>query len=241
MLKQTLEDIDSYFARDPAARSRLEIIVCYPGFHAQCFYRLSSWLWGRNLKLLGRFTSQLGRWFTGIEIHPGATIGRKFFIDHGMGVVIGETASIGDNVTIYHDVTLGGTSWDHGIRHPQVGNDVVIGAGAQLLGPIKIGDGARIGSNAVVVKDVPAHATVVGIPGHVVEVVGKAPEPEHFEAYATPSDAQADPLETTLEDVRKDIERLSARVRELEALNQALTKEAKDTAAGWESGNDIKH
>lgn len=241
MLKQTFEDIDSFFARDPAARSRLEIILCYPGFHAVCFYRMSRWLWHRDFKLMGRFISHLGRMLTGIEIHPGATIGRKFFIDHGMGVVIGETATIGDNVTIYHDVTLGGTSWDHGIRHPQIGNDVVIGAGAQLLGPIHIGDGARIGSNAVVVKDVPAHATIVGIPGHVVDVTPSTAEPDHFDAYATPADKQGDPLETTLDDIRKEMERLNARVRELEQLNEALAKDAKSSATQWETGNDIKH
>ena len=161
MFKRIVNDIDSVFSRDPAARSRLEVVLCYPGVHALIIYRLSNWLWRNQFKFLGRFLSSIGRFLTGIEIHPGATIGHRFFIDHGMGVVIGETASIGDDVTIYHDVTLGGTSLSKGIRHPQVGNGVIIGAGAQLLGPIKVGDFARIGSNAVVVKDVDADATMV--------------------------------------------------------------------------------
>jgi serine O-acetyltransferase len=241
MLKRMIDDIDSYFARDPAARSRLEIILCYPGFHAICFYRLSHGLWKRNFKLAGRIVSHLGRMFTGIEIHPGAQIGSKFFIDHGMGVVIGETAKIGDNVTIYHDVTLGGTSWSEGIRHPQLGNDVVIGAGAQLLGPIHIGDGARIGSNAVVVKDVAAHLTVVGIPGQVVVAKPHAPEADHFDAYGTPADQPIDPLGTELAEMHKEIERLRTRMRELEQQHSGTARDAAISATQWESGNDFKY
>ena len=162
------EYMDSVRRRDPAARTLLEIVFAYPGIHALMFHRLSGTLWCWRLRWLARMLSQIGRWMTGIEIHPGATIGKRFFIDHGMGVVIGETAEIGNDCTLYHGVTLGGTSWEKKKRHPTLGNDVVVGAGAKVLGPITIGDGARVGSNSVVVKDVPAGATVVGIPGRVV-------------------------------------------------------------------------
>lgn len=160
--------IASIFRRDPAAHSTIEILVAYPGVHAVAVHRLSHFLWRIRLRILARLISQLVRWITGIEIHPGAQIGKRFFIDHGMGVVIGETAEIGDDCTLYHGVTLGGTTWQKEKRHPTLGDNVVVGAGAKVLGPIKIGDGARIGSNSVVVKDVPAGATVVGIPGRVV-------------------------------------------------------------------------
>jgi len=173
MFERIREDIDSVFARDPAARHALEILTCYPGLHAVLVHRGANALWRRGLKWPARFLSHLGRFLTGIEIHPGATIGRRFFIDHGMGVVIGETAEIGDDVTLYHGVTLGGTSWEKGKRHPTLGNGVVIGAGAKVLGPITVGDNARVGSNAVVVKNVPAGATVIGIPGRVVENLGE--------------------------------------------------------------------
>jgi len=162
------EYIKSIFRRDPAAHSVLEILTAYPGVHAVAVHRLSHLLWRWRLRLIARLISQLVRWLTGIEIHPGAHIGKRFFIDHGMGVVIGETAKIGDDCTLYHGVTLGGTTWQKEKRHPTLGNDVVIGAGAKVLGPIMIGDGARVGSNSVVMKDVPAGATVVGIPGRVV-------------------------------------------------------------------------
>jgi serine O-acetyltransferase len=162
------EDVQSVFERDPAARNTFEILTTYPGVHAIAFYRLAHWLWTRGLKWFARLVSNLARWFTGIEIHPGAVIGRRFFIDHGMGVVIGETAIIGDDCTLYHGVTLGGTSWQKGKRHPTLANDVVVGAGAKVLGPILIGEGARIGSNAVVVKEVPPGATVVGVPGRLI-------------------------------------------------------------------------
>ncbi|RUO63171.1 serine O-acetyltransferase [Pseudidiomarina insulisalsae] len=167
MFKRIREDIRSVYARDPAARNWFEVLTTYPGLHAIWWHRLSHRLWRWRLYWLARFTSNLARWFTGIEIHPGARIGRRFFIDHGMGVVIGETAEIGDDVTIYHGVTLGGTSWDHGKRHPTLADGVVIGAGAKVLGPIQVGRSARIGSNAVVVKDVAEHTTVVGIPARV--------------------------------------------------------------------------
>jgi serine O-acetyltransferase len=168
MFKKLKEEINTVFQRDPAARSTMEIIFCYPGFHALIFYRFSHWLWEKKFFFLGRFVSHIGRFLTGIEIHPGAKIGKNFFIDHGMGVVIGETAEIGDNVTIYHGVTLGGVSLNKGKRHPTIGNNVIIGSGAKILGPFKVGDNSKIGSNSVVVKEVPSNSTVVGIPGRVV-------------------------------------------------------------------------
>ena len=191
MFKNIREDIASVFARDPAARTTFEVLTCYPGLHARVFHRLANTLWHLKLKWLARFTSHFARWLTGIEIHPGATIGRRLFIDHGMGVVIGETAEIGDDVTIYHGVTLGGTSWKEGKRHPTVGNGVVIGAGAKVLGPIHIGDGAKIGSNAVVVKEVPAGATAAGIPARILDEEKKIAH--GFNAYGVGND-QNDPL-----------------------------------------------
>ena len=168
MFNRIKDDIYSVFDRDPAARSVFEIIFCYPGLHAVWFYRVAHWFWTRHLYFLGRFTSHIGRFLTGIEIHPGAKIGNKFFIDHGMGVVIGETAEIGADVTLYHGVTLGGTSFHKGKRHPTVGDRVVIGAGAKVLGAIEIGDDSRVGANAVVVKSVPENSVVVGVPGQIV-------------------------------------------------------------------------
>ncbi len=168
MFSRIREEIDCVFDRDPAAQTVFEVITAYPGFHALIIHRIASGCWRKGFRWLGRFISHLGRWLTGIEIHPGAEIGRRFFIDHGMGVVIGETAIIGDDCTLYHGVTLGGTSWNKGKRHPTLHNNVVVGAGAKVLGPIEIGEGARIGSNSVVVKAVPAGATVVGIPGHII-------------------------------------------------------------------------
>ncbi len=172
MLELLKEDLKTVFERDPAARSALEILFCYPGFHALLFYRLAHALWRRKWYFLGRLTSHIGRFFTGIEIHPGARIGRRFFIDHGMGVVIGETTEIGDDCTLYHGVTLGGTSWAKEKRHPTLGNNVVVGAGAKVLGPFKVGDNSKIGSNSVVVKEVPVNSTVVGVPGRVVYANG---------------------------------------------------------------------
>jgi serine O-acetyltransferase len=168
MFSQIKEDIRSVFHRDPAARNTLEVLLNYPGLHAVLFHRLAHWLWNHKLKQVARLLSTLGRWLTGIEIHPGARIGRRFFIDHGMGVVIGETAEIGDDVTLYHGVTLGGTSWSKGKRHPTLENGVVVGAGAKVLGPFTVHKNAKIGSNSVVTKEVPEGATVVGIPGRVI-------------------------------------------------------------------------
>jgi serine O-acetyltransferase len=169
MFSRLQEEIAVVFERDPAARNTWEILTCYPGFHALLLHRLGHRCWRAGFKWLGRFISHLARWLTGIEIHPGATIGRRVFIDHGMGIVIGETAEIGEDCTLYHGVTLGGTSWAKGKRHPTLGKGVVIGAGAKVLGPIVIGDGAKIGSNAVVVKPVPPGATAIGIPARLVE------------------------------------------------------------------------
>lgn len=169
MFERMREDIRCVFDRDPAARNAFEVVTTYPGLHALWLHRFAHRLWLAGLKWLARGISTFSRWLTGIEIHPGATIGRRFFIDHGMGIVIGETAEIGDDCTLYHGVTLGGVSWNPGKRHPTLGNGVVIGAGAKVLGPFRVEDNARIGSNAVVVKAVPEGATVVGIPGRVVE------------------------------------------------------------------------
>jgi serine O-acetyltransferase len=169
MFERIQEDIAVVFERDPAARSRWEVVTCYPGFHALLAHRISHGLWTNGLKWLARWVAHWARWLTGIEIHPGARIGRRFFIDHGMGVVIGETAEIGDDCTVYHGVTLGGTTWNKGKRHPTLKTGVVIGAGAKVLGPITIGEHAKIGSNAVVVKDVPDNATAIGIPARLVE------------------------------------------------------------------------
>ena len=169
MFNRLREDIAVVFERDPAARTTWEVLTCYPGLHAIILHRGSHALWNSGMKWLARFVSHLGRWLTGIEIHPGATIGRRFFIDHGMGVVIGETSELGDDCTLYHGVTLGGTTWNKGKRHPTLADNVVVGAGAKILGPITVGAGAKIGSNAVVVKDVPSGATAVGIPARILE------------------------------------------------------------------------
>lgn len=168
------ETLRAYQARDPAARSRLEIFLLYPGVHAIMFHRVSHWLWRHHLRFLARLNSQLARHCTGIEIHPGATIGRRLVIDHGMGVVIGETAEIGDDCLIYHQVTLGGTGKETGKRHPTIGNNVMIACGAKVLGPFTVGDNARIASNAVVLSEVPEDATAVGIPAQIVKIAGRS-------------------------------------------------------------------
>ena len=198
MFNHLREDIQSVFDRDPAARTFWEVLTCYPGVHAMLCHRLAHWLWTHRLYWLGRAVSHLGRFFTGIEIHPGAVVGRRFFIDHGMGVVIGETAVIGDDVTLYHGVTLGGTSWHKGRRHPTLENGVVVGAGAKVLGPITVGAAAKVGSNAVVIKDVPAGATAVGNPARIIDSAQAKRREEMagqlgFSAYALAGD-QDDPL-----------------------------------------------
>jgi serine O-acetyltransferase len=168
MFERMREDIQSVFHRDPAARTAFEVVTCYPGLHAVWLHRLAHALWRSGWKWLARSVSSFSRWFTGVEIHPGAVIGRRFFIDHGMGIVIGETAEIGADVTLYQGVTLGGTSWNKGKRHPTLEDGVVVGAGAKVLGPFTVGAGAKIGSNAVVTKAVPAGATAVGIPARII-------------------------------------------------------------------------
>lgn len=168
MFKTLREDIKAVFERDPAVKSLLEVILCYPGLHAVIIYRIAHWFYQRKLFLIARLLSHIGRFLTGIEIHPGAKIGKGIFIDHGMGVVIGETAEIGDNVTIYQGATLGGTGKEKGKRHPTIGNNVVISSGAKVLGPFKVGDNSKIGAGAVVLKEVPPNCTVVGVPGRIV-------------------------------------------------------------------------
>lgn len=218
MFKRMKSDINAIFSRDPAARSVLDVIFCYPGFQALQIYRLSHWLWDIELKLLGRFVSHIGRLLTAIEIHPGAKIGERFFVDHGFGVVIGETAVIGDDVTLYHDVTLGGIapSGDEKgkQRHPIIEDNVIVGAGAQLLGPITIGEGARIGSNAVVVKDVEAKAVMVGVPANSVEARRKG---EGFDAYCA-SAGKDDPLVKSMQEMHVEMRNLQQRMQKLEAM-----------------------
>jgi len=236
LFERLREDIASVFERDPAARNTLEVLTCYPGVHALLLHRLSHALWMLGLKWLARALSHLGRFLTGIEIHPGARIGRRFFIDHGMGVVIGETAEIGDEVTLYHGVTLGGTSWRAGKRHPTLADGVVIGAGAKVLGPILIGRGARVGSNAVVVKDVPAGATAVGIPARIIlDDLQRSREEQAaslgFSAYAVTRDD--DPMSLAIQglldhSVEMD-QRMLLILKELEALKS--DQAAADTAS----------
>jgi len=199
------EDVRSVFDRDPAARNVFEILTCYSGVQAVIIYRLTHLLWGYKLFWLARFISTFARWFTGIEIHPGAVIGRRFFIDHGMGVVIGETAEIGDDCMMYHGVTLGGTSWDKEKRHPTLKDGVVIGAGAKILGPITLGHNVRVGSNSVVVRSVDDNDTVVGIPGRVV--IKKASESDTFDSYAASSSGRSN--DPTIQAVDSIIERLA--------------------------------
>lgn len=229
MLTRIKEEIDCVFDRDPAAQSVFEIITTYPGVHALMIHHLAHFCWLNGLRWLGRFISHIGRWLTGIEIHPGAQIGRRFFIDHGMGVVIGETAVIGNDCTLYHGVTLGGTSWDKGKRHPTLHDNVVVGAGAKVLGPIEIGEGARIGSNSVVVKAVPAGATVVGIPGHVIDRSKSQASKERekiankmgFNAYGTTSD-MPDPVAHSINHMLDHIHLMDKQIESMKkVLNEA--------------------
>ena len=214
MFSRIREDIRSVFDRDPAARSVWEVITCYPGFHALQMHRVSHAFWRAGLRWLARFMSHIARFLTGIEIHPGATIGRRVFIDHGMGVVIGETAEVGDDCTLYHGVTLGGVSWNHGKRHPTLGKGVVVGAGAKILGPFVVGDGAKVGSNSVVVKPVPPGATVVGIPARVVEHGATDGARMAFDAYAVSADLD-DPLNKALLALGTHTDDLDTRLREI--------------------------
>jgi serine O-acetyltransferase len=216
------DDLDAIFARDPAARTRFEILLTYPGVHALFAYRLAHWFWKHKWFLVARILSGIARWLTGIEIHPGARIGARFFIDHGMGVVIGETAEIGDDCTLYHGVTLGGTSWQPGKRHPTLGNGVIVGAGAKVLGPISVGDNARIGSNAVVVKDVPEGVTVVGIPGRTVN---KSSSDSHFDAYGL-TGQMPDPVARAVECMLEHMQHQDRELAELRTQLAALRPQA---------------
>jgi serine O-acetyltransferase len=242
MFARLREDIAVVFDRDPAARSRWEVLTCYPGLHALVWHRtVSNRLWRWGWRWLARWMSHWSRWFTGIEIHPGAHIGRRVFIDHGMGIVIGETAEIHDDCTLYHGVTLGGTSWNKGKRHPTLGRGVVIGAGAKILGPILVGDGAKIGSNAVVVRDVPAGATAVGIPARILIGDEAARREDHaakmgFSAYAISSDMN-DPM---VQAIHRLIDHVAASDARLERLIARLQQEgvecadARATAEGFD-------
>lgn len=213
MFKKIRDDIEAVFDRDPAAKSRLEVLLCYPGLHALILHRISHPLWRRGWKLLARWISQVGRFLTGIEIHPGAKIGQRFFIDHGMGVVVGETAEIGNDVTLYQGVTLGGVRLNQGKRHPTLEDGVIVGAGAAVLGPFTVGRGARVGSNAVVLKEVPAGQTVVGVPAHGTGPIAQVSAKDCFDAYGTAPGVDSDPM-------LRAIERLNARVLELEQRSQ---------------------
>lgn len=216
MFKGLREEIDAVIQRDPAARSRLEVALCYPGFHALLFHRIAHGAWRRGWYLLARVISNMSRTLTGIEIHPGATIGRRFFIDHGSGVVIGETGCIGDDVTLYQGVTLGGTSLEKGKRHPTLGNGVIVGAGAMVLGPITLGAGARVGANAVVTKDVPPGVTVTGVPAVAVRPKA-AQDLDGFCAYGTPGGEMPDPVAAALESMAREIRGLRTRLDAAEA------------------------
>lgn len=211
MFERLREDIETVFAKDPAAKTIWEVIFCYPGLHAIWLHRLAHFLWKHRLLLLGRLVSHINRWLTGVEIHPGARIGHRFFIDHGMGVVIGETAEIGDDVLMYQGTVLGGTSLERTKRHPTIGNNVVIGAGAILLGPITVGENARIGAGSVVIKSVPARATVVGVPGRIAGLKHSTKLGVDLEHGQLP-----DPVLRALSEILDRQGRLEERVRELE-------------------------
>jgi serine O-acetyltransferase len=263
MFRRLREDIAMVLERDPAARSRFEVLTLYPGVHALALHRLAHGLWLANFKWTGRWVSQFGRFLTGIEIHPGATIGRRVFIDHGMGVVIGETAEVGNDCTIYQGVTLGGTTLNKGKRHPTLGRNVTVGAGAKVLGPFTVGDGAAIGSNAVVVREVPMGATVVGIPARVLRTAdGQRGEKREFVPYGVcedvpePAEAEVvkidginqriepvfrkeiekrDEIESRIDQMMNQIDELEEKLGEQQAANQA-----KDTAATSETNTGVR-
>src|SRR5262245_51692586 len=235
MFKNLREEIDSIIARDPAAQSRTEVVLAYPGFHAVLLHRVAHALWLRGFRLLARFLSNLGRWVSGADIHPGATIGSRFFMDHASGIVIGETAEIGDDVTLYQNVTLGGvspsvnsSSQANRKRHPTIGNGVIIGSGAQVLGPVTVGEGARIGANAVVVKDVPAEVTMVGVAARQLP----PKECRHdFVAYGTPTGDLADPVARALDSLSREVAALNRRIAELEARLGDRDRRAEEAAS----------
>ena len=232
MWQKLQDDIDGVLARDPAARSRWEVVFLYPGFHARLLHRLSHRLWNLKWHFVARAVSQFGRFLTGVEIHPGAKIGDRLFIDHGMGVVIGETAEIGDDVTLYHAVTLGGTSLVRDSkRHPTLGNGVIIGCGAQILGPILIGDGARIGANSVVIKDIPAHSTAVGMPAMVVRCHQDDVDCDDFVSYGTSKEILvSETLEQKLAILEQEVKTLRDMI---EAKDQGKPLSDKDKKILW--------
>jgi len=209
LLSLIREDVTNVMDHDPAAKSRLEVFLCYSGLHAVWFYRMNHWLWNHGLFLVARFLSQVARWLTGIEIHPGSKIGRRLFIDHGMGVVIGETSIVGDDVTLYQGVTLGGTGKEHGKRHPTLEENVVVGGGAKILGNIIVGKNCRIGAGSVVLRNVPDNSTVVGVPGHIVFREGKR-------VVITDPKQINDPLSEALASVASEVNKLRERVQRLE-------------------------
>ena len=213
LLSLIREDMANVMEHDPAAKSRLEVFFCYAGLHAVWFYRMNHWLWNRGLFLVARWLSQVARWLTGIEIHPAAKIGRRLFIDHGMGVVIGETAMVGDDVTLYQGVTLGGTGKEHGKRHPTLEDNVVVGGGAKILGNIVVGRNCRIGAGSVVLRNVPENSTVVGVPGHIVFREGK-------HVIITDPKQINDPLSEALASVANEVSKLRDRVRRLEGADE---------------------
>jgi len=240
IFKRFNEEITAFMERDPAAHSRLEVVLCYPGFHALLFYRITHFLWGYKLRVFARWLSQVAKLLTGIEIHPGVTIGRRFVIDHGNGVVIGETSEIGDDVTIYQGVTLGGVSPSveshaqvNQKRHPTLKDGAIIGSGAQILGPIIIGEGARIGANAVVHKDVPAGVTAVGIPARVVMPRDKS-KAQEFVAYGEPAEGCPDPVLQTIESLRHQVAALMEKVDELESAESVKQDQTTHTKTGAE-------
>jgi serine O-acetyltransferase len=244
MFKMLREEIDAMMQRDPAARSRLEVAICYSGLHAIVMHRLAHGAWNRGWRLTARALSQFNRFVTGIEIHPAARIGKRFFIDHGMGVVIGETAKIGDEVTLYHDVTLGGVapsvdseSQRDRKRHPTLEDRVIVGSGAQILGPITVGECARVGANAVITKDVADGVTVVGIPGRVVQARESA-DRERFSPYGTPMGDLPDPLAKGIESLMEQVSGLQARVEELEARLEEKSSEMGH--GGFESEENVE-
>lgn len=216
IFKNLRDDVANVLRLDPAARSALEVVLCYPGFHALLFHRLAHGLWRRGWLVLGRFVSAAGRNLTGIEIHPGAKIGKRFFIDHGVGVVIGETAEIGDDVTLYQGVTLGGTSLARGKRHPTLEDGVIVGAGAKVLGAFTVGRGARIGANAVVLNEVPPGVTMAGIPAKIVGERSKPEAAPQFLPYGTPCDDTPDPIACQLSVLHGEVARLRAHLAALE-------------------------
>ena len=234
MFDRIREDLACVFERDPAARSTWEVMTCYPGFHALLIHRVAHGFWRMKMRWLGRFVSHVSRFLTGIEIHPGAIIGRRVFIDHGMGVVIGETAELGDECTLYHGVTLGGTTWNKGKRHPTLGRGVVIGAGAKLLGPIVVGDGAKVGSNAVLVKDVPPGATAVGIPARIIlDEQDKTREEKAaklgFSAYAVSAKGEDDPLAKAVQGLLDHSVEMDKRIELILNQIEQLQAEREDT------------